>query len=362
MDTALMQKYVESAQSAIEDSPQMQEATTKASLLNEFVSLLGWEIPMNTKLEYSVKAFGKTHKVDYALLLGGQPRAFLEAKGLDTTLTSKHRNQLADYLRGENVTWGILTNGKKYEFYQRRVTDEKVAVEAVEQTTLQHLPSKSRVIEAYRAETIQDEESEIIIEHIRELQNSLETLTSEKDELAAAVVNTLTDSVSEAIESEAETQAKEMIDKLAADIESEINIDVDTPSDSGNGDSVIKPGSEADASTVTGEYCVKIAFGNDTEVFGNSVQSDLMASVVNYLIQNHDLISAIEPLPYIPGNKRAIVNDKPTHNGDKMKSHRELNQGYYLEVNLSWNQKKREMKRMAGACGVEISIAENNDD
>ena len=84
----------------------MGEATTKAALLRDFIELLGWEIPMNTELEYSVNAFGKVFKVDYALVLDGRPVAFLEAKGLDTTLTSDHREQLSEYLPSEDVNWG----------------------------------------------------------------------------------------------------------------------------------------------------------------------------------------------------------------------------------------------------------------
>lgn len=38
-----------------------------------------------------------------------------------------------------------------------------------------------------------------------------------------------------------------------------------------------------------------------------------------------------------------------------MKQARELEQGYYLELNLSWDQKQREMERMAETCGVEVS-------
>jgi hypothetical protein len=41
-----------------------------------------------------------------------------------------------------------------------------------------------------------------------------------------------------------------------------------------------------------------------------------------------------------------------------MKQPRELEEGYYLEVNLSWSQKKREMERLAGACGLEVTIGE----
>jgi len=338
MDTASIQDYVKSAEAVIEDSPQMQEATTKASLLNEFTELLGWKIPSNTELEYSVKAFGKTFKVDYALILGGQPVAFLEAKGLDTTLNPDHREQLTAYLQNENVRLGILTNGQEYEFYYRYLGDSnsQFKVEAVERTTLQKLPDKKNIIGAYQAQKIRNEESRAIIEHIRELRRSRDTLIDEKEELATAVVDLLTDTVSDAVESEAQTQAKEMIDRLVTDIESEI--DTDSPLET---------------------YSVEIIQDKNTiETFDNSIQSDLMASIVNYLIQNHDLISAIEPLPYIPAKKRAIINDEPTYNDRQMKQPRELEEGYYLEVNLSWGQKKREMERLADACGLEITIGE----
>jgi hypothetical protein len=92
------------------------------------------------------------------------------------------------------------------------------------------------------------------------------------------------------------------------------------------------------------------------ETFEQSVQSDLIASIVDHLIQNHDLIPVIQPLPYIPAEKRAIIHDKPTYNGTKMAQSRELEEGYYLEVNLSWDQKQREIERLADACGLEVII------
>jgi hypothetical protein len=111
----------------------------------------------------------------------------------------------------------------------------------------------------------------------------------------------------------------------------------------------------------TETYSVEITQDSNTaKMFESSIQSDLMESVVNYFIGNHDLISAIDPLPYIPTQRRAIINDEPTYNGNKMRQPRELEQGYYLEVNLSWNQKRHEIERMAEACGVEISIKHDN--
>jgi hypothetical protein len=331
----------------------MGEATTKAAILRDFIELLGWEIPTNTELEYAVKALGRTFNVDYALVLEGRPVAFLEAKGLDTSLTPTHREQLSEYLRSKDVNWGILTNGEEYEFYQRWVIDSKVSVEPVERTALQNLPQKSNIIEAYRAETIRKEESEVIIEHIRELRRSWEALNDEKTELATAVTNLLTDSVSDAIEAEAQSQAKEMIDRLLADLESEISPDrADLTNDPNP-----EPETGSSPTNESERYYVEIMENGDIEAeFENTVQSSLMASVVDHLLQNHDLISEVSPLPYVPGKTRAIIHNKPAYNGTEMAQPRELADGYFVELNLSWQQKKREMKRLADACGLEISI------
>jgi hypothetical protein len=35
---------------------------------------------------------------------------------------------------------------------------------------------------------------------------------------------------------------------------------------------------------------------------------------------------------------------------------RELMSGFYLEVNLNWSQKIREMKRLANICGLEVIV------
>lgn len=356
MESASIQEYVESATSIIEDSPQMGEATTKAALLRDFIELLDWTIPINTELEYSVKAFGKTFKVDYALVIDGRPVAFLEAKGLDTTLTSDHQEQLSEYLRSEDVNWGILTNGEEYEFYQRRVIDSRIKVEAIERTTLQQLPNKNSIIEAYRTETIRDEESESIIEHIRELRQSWETLSDEKEELATVVADTLTEHTSETIEPEIKSQAKEMIDRLIKDIESEI----DTGTASQFGQNASQDNSGKNQPTLSDSYSVEIIQdGSTTATFEDSVQSDLLVSVVDYFIQHHDLLLNIQSLPYIPGKKRAILNDSSKYNGREMAQPRELEAGIYLEVNLSWTQKKREMHRLAEVCGTQVNIGKN---
>lgn len=352
MNRESIQEFVTSAQSDIDKSPQMGEATTKAAILRDFIELLGWQIPANTELEYPVDALGRTFNVDYALVIEGRPVAFLEAKGLDTSLTAKHREQLSEYLRSKDVNWGILTNGEEYEFYQRRVIDSKVTVEAVEKTELSHLPQRSQILKAYQIETIRKEESRQIIQHIRDLREALEKLNERKDKLTTEVVDVLTDSLTDAVESEAETEAKEMIDRLAAEIQSDVDPSIPDPTQE------VEPRKKTEESAEDQDiYRAELHDGGvRIESFQDTVQSDLMTNVTEYLIRDHGLVSEIKPLPYIPGKKRAIINDEPEYDGTEMAQWRELSGGNYVELNLSWDQKKREMSRMAAACGLELEV------
>ncbi|MFB6170012.1 MAG: type I restriction endonuclease [Haloarculaceae archaeon] len=225
MDRDAVRRYVEKSDAVLDASPQMDEANTKAAVLRDFLELIDWQIPHNTQLEYSVKAFGQTYKVDYALILDGTPVAFLEAKGADTALTDDHEDQLSSYMTNKNVTYGILTNGKQYRFFQRRVDASNVDVQKVGDVILEDLPNRLAVLKAYEKDAIESGESGKILGRINELREARRTLEADKDGLAIELSNRLADEVSDAISPLAETQAKEMIDRLVADIESEIDTD-----------------------------------------------------------------------------------------------------------------------------------------
>lgn len=346
MDEDAVQSYVDHVQATIEAAPQMDEANTKAAILRNFLDLLNWTIPENTRLEYSVKAFGKTYKVDYALILEGAPVAFLEAKGVDTTLTEKHRKQLKAYLKNEDVNLGILTNGEEYEFYRREIADSKVNVTTLGRANLRGLSDKMTTLSAFTKDAIQNEESETILDRILELREARRTLEGDKDELAAEVANLFADRVSEKLDSPAESQAKEMIDRLTQEIESEID-------DSGGTDPVQQ---ESPPEPVTGQKRGKsedlyhIRFDNSgafVAEFEDTNQADVFVEAVDYLVRNHDLISELESLPYIPGRTRPIIHGQTSADGKEMKQPRELAGGYNIETNLSSAQKRRELQRLA---------------
>ena len=151
--------------------------------------------------------------------------------------------------------------------------------------------------------------------------------------------------VSEKISPKTESQAKEMIDRLIADIESEIDSD---------GESVERPiaqdGSQPDLGEETDNeesYMIRILDGkNEVSDFHATNQVDAFTETVEYLIRSHDLISHLEPLPYVPGRTRPIIHTATVVDGKEMKQPRSVGDGYYLETNLSSTQKQRELRRL----------------
>ena len=344
MNEEAVRQYTNHAQATIESSPQMDEANTKAAVLREFLDLLGWDIPSNTQLEYSVKAFGKTYKVDYALILDGTPVAFLEAKGVDTAITEKHREQLEAYLKNEDVNLGILTNGKEYEFYRREVIDTKVRVNTLGKADLENIPDRVTTLSAFRKDAIQSNEWEKILNRIKELREARTTLEQEKDSLATETADLFSKRVSEKISSKTESQVKEMIDRLIADIESEIDSDGESVERS-----IAQDGSQPDLGKEADDeelYTIRILDGeNEIADFHAINQVDTFTETVEYFIRSHDLTSHLE-LPYIPGRTRPIIHTATVVDGKEMKQPRSVGDGYYLETNLSSTQKQRELRRL----------------
>lgn len=363
MDEKAVMRYVEHAQSTIQDSPQMGEATTKAAVLRDFLDLLGWEIPANTELEYSVKAFGRTFKVDYALVLEGVPVAFLEAKGVDTSLTDDHREQIQEYMKTEGVNLGILTNGKQYSFFRRQVIDSTVNVNALAETNFQNLPKRITILRAFTKEAIQNDEWIKILNRISELKQARDILKNKKENLAAQITELFTETVSDAISSPAESQSKEMIDRLIVDIEQEIDLDNSSTTQIKEVSNKRQRTLEDVSSENTGEhpfdtsgrYIIKISTSNDvTAAVSGQTQSKAMIEVANYFIRYHNLIDRIN-VPWVPSQTKAIINDKPDwKKADPV--YKELIGGYYIDTKLNKNGKKREIKRMAGKCGLGVTF------
>ncbi|WP_256403447.1 hypothetical protein [Halorubrum salinum] len=102
-------------------------------------------------------------------------------------------------------------------------------------------------------------------------------------------------------------------------------------------------------------YGIRLIEEGDVRIeFQGPRQVDPFVDLVNHLLSEYNLESKIQPLPYIPGTMRPIIHDQTSHGERKMKQPRELVNGYYLELNLSAEQKQREVERLVRNFAFEV--------
>lgn len=104
-----VRNFAEEKAEILEQNPDLNEEEVKAAVVTDFIQLLGWQIPIDGRMEYQ---FGEhnTNVVDYALLDEGTSKVFIEAKSPGKSLKN-HRSQITEYLALDNVELGIFTNG-----------------------------------------------------------------------------------------------------------------------------------------------------------------------------------------------------------------------------------------------------------
>jgi len=151
-----------------------------------------------------------------------------------------------------------------------------------------------------------------------------------------------------------------MVDDLVREIDNEIDTNGTQPHVEDVDESSPERKSEEFGSDEQQGYVIEIQNEGETlATFSDGVQSDVMAQAVNYLVKNYDLISELEPLPYIPGREKAIINNEPStpHDDEAMRAHRELSSGHYIDTHANKRGKKRTVRTLAEECGLVASFA-----
>lgn len=95
------------------------EEATKMSMVIPFFQLLGYDVfsPIEFCPEYTADVgIKKGERVDYAIIINGEPVILIECKSCTDTL-DKHSSQLFRYFGTTTAKFGILTNGLIYRFY-----------------------------------------------------------------------------------------------------------------------------------------------------------------------------------------------------------------------------------------------------
>lgn len=96
----------------------MDEANTRMRVITPLIQGLGWDIfGGDVQNEYEITYGSGRVRVDYALLIDGRPRIFVEAKSLNTVLSDDHASQAISYAKSRDVRWCVLTNGSELRIY-----------------------------------------------------------------------------------------------------------------------------------------------------------------------------------------------------------------------------------------------------
>ncbi|GAB4510260.1 MAG: type I restriction endonuclease [Haliangiales bacterium] len=96
------------------------EEATKNALVMPFINALGYNVfdPSEVVPEYTADVGTKKgEKVDYALLVNGDPIILFECKSVKTNLDDAEYSQLFRYFHVTKARIGVLTNGVLYRFY-----------------------------------------------------------------------------------------------------------------------------------------------------------------------------------------------------------------------------------------------------
>lgn len=322
MESDAIEDYVQYAEQILDKYPQMDEANTKARLIRDLLELLGWNFATDVQLEYSIPMASRTHKVDYALLLEDAPVAFVEAKGCDTSLDDSNRDQLRTYMKTQDIDWGLLTNGKTNEIFQRQVKNGKVKVNRLGIAKVNELTQKSNLLSAFSKQSIESGEARTIARKINEIQRTKQRLREDKDDIAESIARTVTKKVGDSISQQAENEAKTLVDNLIAELGNEVKTKPITSNPS-------------DDFWTGVEQTTGIAKRNNEVILQDDKSAtEQFQTFVNFLFDQNYLSE--QDLPIESGPKRYIVNYEPLDKaGEEMHEPKLVGDEFYLETHES---------------------------
>ena len=104
------------------------EEATKNAFIMPFIKALGYDVfnPLEVVPEYVADiGIKKGEKVDYAILMNGQPSILVECKHWSENL-DVHNSQLFRYFHTTKAKFGLLSNGVIYRFYTDLVEKNKM--------------------------------------------------------------------------------------------------------------------------------------------------------------------------------------------------------------------------------------------
>jgi hypothetical protein len=197
MNQDAAQSYVERSRQLIETSPQMSEETTKVRLVQPFLELLGWDLySTEVEPEYTVPMASGSTRVDYALMAGGSPVVFVEAKPVRSDLSDDQVQQLKSYMRQQlEVDWGIITNGKQFEVLSKGWGSNPGEEVSVARFDLNDLVNDPKVLEILSKDAIRSGRADEIAEQVARTNEVIRYLSENEEEVARTIVDAIKEQI-----------------------------------------------------------------------------------------------------------------------------------------------------------------------
>lgn len=141
-----------------------------------------------------------------------------------------------------------------------------------------------------------------------------------------------------------------VIDELGGTLDSPDDVIREVLNEAGYGDRF-----EPDAGEVVIELYDKSRLEEEFTLEQGDSQIDVMVDVVEYLIQEYDLLNKVE-LPYTPtGDTKTLLNSEPVReDGEEMKRPQELSTGDYVNAMYSKDAKVAKLRQLARQCGLDL--------
>lgn len=94
------------------------EENIKIHVVTKFLEMLGYD---SSEFYYEHSMYHKDGRADIAVKIDDMTYLYVEVKSPESKLSEKEQSQLAQYLYNRGLSWGILTNGKRFILFNNSI-------------------------------------------------------------------------------------------------------------------------------------------------------------------------------------------------------------------------------------------------
>jgi hypothetical protein len=393
-----LSSFVDHAAGVVAGSPALSQRTTDLRITVPLLDTLGWDVHgADVVGEYAVAGDDGAVTVDFALLLEGEPAAFLVTAGLDEGVGPEHGERLEAAMAAAGVEYGLVAAGDTFAFVAGGPEDpERV------RCSLSELPERGSVLAHYTRAAARRRRDRRRGE-AREA--AAAALADRRSAVGAAVGEALAADVPDPVGTELEATGAAVVDAvrdaLAAGRHPSEGVDggdagtpavdppVPTPADpdaesaagtpesdapgggngSESGSEATPPGSAANGSAEdpaddepgvsrsddAEEYAVRFFDGsNSVGAVGHGTAPGALVQAVEYLIDTRGVEGNVS-LPWGPSEDRAVLNHDPVHpDGTEMVDAAELSNGHYVCTTIGSEGIREAVGELAESTGLRV--------